>query len=157
MKHHATSMLRGLCILLLTAAAALPAAARSTTGYASFHVQNASQNYYGCLKENFGAVWNNCTTPVSLVFDMPITNTGVHSVTINGYWNLPSGYSFNCESYAYDGHGPYVVGDSGPATIFFAGQTVTEYVNVPSNGDVMQLICWNVPPGAGIASVNWSD
>lgn len=157
MKHNTNLLLFGLCTTILIAAAALPAAARSTTGYASFHVWNASQTYYGCLEESYGAVWNNCKTSVSLVFDMPISNTGNHSVTINDYWNFPTGQSFGCESYAYDGHGPYLVGYSGRYFFNLPGQTITEDVNVPGTGDVMQLVCWNVPPGAGIASVNWSD
>lgn len=158
MKRNPKSLLLVLGAAVLATAASLPAQARSTTGYASFHVWNASQNYYGCLKESFGAVWNNCTTPVSLVFDMPISTTGDHSVMILDYWDFPGGgQSFNCNSYAYDGHSPNNVGDSGPHWFTGGGQSITEHVQVPGDGDVMQLICWYVPPGAGIASVNWSD
>jgi hypothetical protein len=159
MKRNSKSLILALWIAAMAAATSLPAQARSTTAYASFHVQNASETYYGCLVEDYGAVVNECSTSVSLVFDMPIANTGSHWVTIKDYWIMlgdpPT--PFNCESFAYDGNGPSVVGDSGPHIFSFPQQTITEYVNVPANGDVMQLICWNVPVGSGIATINWSD
>lgn len=159
MKRNSKSLILALGMAALAIAASLPVQARSTTAYASFHVLNASETYYGCLTEDYGAVWNNCGGSVSLVFDMPIVNTGNHSVTIRDYWNVwsPPATSFSCQAYAYDGYGSYVVGISTAAVFKAPQQTITVNVNVPGNGDVMQLICWDVPVGGGVASVNWSD
>lgn len=157
MKRDAKSLILVLGVAVLAAAASLSAQVRSTTGYASFHVWNASQDYYGCLKESYAAVWNNCSSSVTLVFSMPIVNVGKHGVYILSYWDFPAGQSFNCESYAYDPHGPYVVGDSGPHYITTGDQFIYETLNQPYIGGAMQLICWNVPPGAGISTVGWSD
>lgn len=150
-------------ILGVGAAAALLAAvsadARSTTAFSAFHVEgpiNSSQNPYECLSENNGAVYNGCGYAVSLEFDLPIDNTGYHSVTIQDYWyGSSSSSSFQCVPYAYTGTGPSsTVGT--PVNFYEPHQSLTGGVNVGNNGMSIQVICWDVPAGGGVANINWS-
>jgi hypothetical protein len=77
----------GLCLAVL-AVAVVPAYARSTTGFASFHVPGGPypSDPYLWPSENNGAVVNNCSFSVNLVFDLPVDNTGTHYITLQTYW-----------------------------------------------------------------------
>jgi hypothetical protein len=93
---------------------------------------------------------------VNLVFGLDIDNTGTHSMTVTSYWLSTA--SFACDPYEYAGAGQ---GTAGTGGAFFSGDPSTGYqifptVNTPSGGESIQLICWNVPTGAGIATINWS-
>jgi hypothetical protein len=143
--------------------------ARSTTGFSAFKVQNPSAastgqaGFYECLLEDNGAVFNDCGLLVNLVFDLPIDNTGTHTITVQPYWgnsspNLspPAGPTpFNCQAYAYAGNSSVsVVGTAVTFSLGGAGQTLT--VDVPSDAMSMAVICWKVPDGEGIANINWN-
>jgi len=134
--------------------------ARQTTGFASFRVFNPSQgtNPYSCLVERSGAVMNNCPFDVTLVFGLMSDNVGVHSITVQSYWG--SSASFSCTPYAYAGTGQGMQGNAGTFYQTFynitSTSTINPSVNVAAAGDSIQLICWGVPPGAGIYTINWS-
>ncbi|MGA7693453.1 MAG: hypothetical protein WCA76_00420 [Candidatus Sulfotelmatobacter sp.] len=153
MKLKATSLFLGLC-LAIVAFAAGPAYARSTTGFSAFHVEGPiGSDPYTCLGENNGAVVNNCSYDVSLEFDLPIDNPGSHPITVQDYWTGSD--SFSCVSYAYTGQTPSSV--VGSTIVFTApGQSLVSTVNAANNGMSIQLICWYVPPGGGVANLNWS-
>jgi hypothetical protein len=164
MKFNAKSLFLTLGLAAL-AAGVNNAYARSTTGFSAFHVQfqgTLSANPYLCLGEYWGAVVNNCSYPVSLEFNLPIDNTGEAVVVVQDYWE-PFGTanaapSFSCQAFSYGGstNGPGGFLSGAPVSFTQPGQTLTAQVKVPSNGWSIQLICWNVPPGAGIANINWN-
>ena len=95
---------------------------------------------------------NNCSFGVDLVFDLPI-NAGGRSATVLDYWR--TGTAFKCGLYAYTGTG-------GSSTswdekwFYYPGTSITLNVNV-NNNSAVQLICWDVPSGSGIANINWND
>jgi hypothetical protein len=157
MKHKLTSLILGLCLVLSTGAAN-PAFARSTTAFNSFKVWMASKNdfkaTYSCLTEADGAVVNNCTFPVSLLFDVPVDNEGSHTFTVQDYFDgTDAENSFDCESYAYNGTG----GISFGTTIGFTapGQSLQTTISI-SAGESVQLICKDIPAGGGVANINWN-
>ncbi len=157
MKRKATSFLLGIGLVIL-ASAASPAFARSTTAFNSFKVWMASKNdfkaTYSCLTESFGAVVNNCTFPVSLLFDVSVDVSGSHTFTVQDYFDgTDAENTFGCQSYAYDGAGHIV---DGSAISFTApGQTLSTTVSVGDAGSV-QLICKDIPKGGGVANINWN-
>jgi hypothetical protein len=159
MKLKATSLFLGLCLAIM-AVAANPAHARVVTGFGGFHVEvqgTVSTNSYLCLEENYGAVVNDCSTDVSLAFDLPVDNAGEKTIYVQDYWT-GSGFPFTCQLYSY--------GDSGNLSYNYGGsitlsephqQTQNSFsVNVP-NGWSLQVICFNVPPGGGIANLNYNQ
>jgi hypothetical protein len=157
MKFKATSFLLGICLASL-AVAASPAYALSQPAFGAFHVQSATvltEDQYLCLTEDNGAVVNNCAGPVNLFFDLPIQTSGEKTITVQDYWNGPPNFvSFGCISYAYSGtNSNGLIG----TTATFTGTTQTEStgVGVPA-GDTVTVICWQVPPGEGVASVKWN-
>ena len=159
MKRKTKSLILGLCLALSLAAATIPAEARNTTGFAGFRVDGPNQyksDPYHCLTENYGAVVNNCGFSVSIVYDMPVDNTGTHWISAVGFWGYSGDYY--CQPWAYDGNGG---GWSGPAVYFSPGYRGSEgtwntYVPTYSNGESITLYCV-LPNGAGIANVNWSQ
>jgi len=167
MKPNAKSLLVGACLTVLLFAANIPmavAGTRSTTAFGAFHVQSAtvlSENAYLCLTEDNGAVVNDCTYPVNLQFNLPIdnnTNDKSHTISVQDYWKFPTGDSFNCVSYGYTG----LQSSSNQGTqITFtgAGQLLKTTTTVPNNtGGLfgsLTVICWQVPPHAGVANLNW--
>jgi len=163
MKLRNSSLFKGIC-LAVSAVIAIPIYATSSTAFSSFHVEgplSSSQNPYTCLNEDNGAVVNNCTYSVSLEFNLPITNTGSHPITVQPYWKWKAGTSFSCTAYAYAGYqssstnqSPNFVFGAPPVNILAPPQT--ESVNVANNGESIQLICWSVPPGDGVANINWT-
>ncbi|MGA9643999.1 MAG: hypothetical protein WBQ72_21555 [Terriglobales bacterium] len=162
MKLKASTLILGLCLAML-AVAASPAYARSTTGFSAFHVENQGTlgtNPYTCLGESFGAVVNNCSYAVSLEFDLPTDSPGEKGITVQNYWKgTEASGTFSCQAYAYSG-----AGSAYPADYAYWGQ-----INFPGpdyslqlSGFLqgawsIQLICWNVPPGGGIANINWTE
>jgi|HubBroStandDraft_5_1064220.scaffolds.fasta_scaffold40468_3 hypothetical protein len=156
MKRKTASLFLGLCLAIF-AVAASPAHARSTTGFSAFHVENQgtlSSNPYTCVGESYGAVVNNCSYAVSLEFDLPVDNSGTHSITVQDYWyGWPNNTDFSCQAYSYAGNGSYEYG--GQITFSEPVQSLQFSVNVPNSWS-MQVICWNVPPGGGISNINWS-
>ncbi|MGB9234057.1 MAG: hypothetical protein WCC04_06555 [Terriglobales bacterium] len=155
MKRTATSLFLGLCLAIL-AVAASPAYARSTTGFSAFHVESpTASNPYKCLNENNGAVVNNCTYDVSLEFDLPIDSAGEKSIIVQDYFEgTAAENTFSCTSYAYTGSkASSTVGSA----INFTGptETLTTSVDV-TEGDSIQVICYNIPKGGGVANFNWN-
>jgi hypothetical protein len=162
MKRKATALFLGIC-MTFSVFAASPADARSTTGFSAFHVEvqgTLGTDPYTCLGEAFGAVVNNCGYSVSLEFDLPIDNTGGKTITVQDYWgpfgtpNAPA--SFTCQVYSYAGTSNFSYVYGGAITFVQPGQQLAVNLDVPSNGMSIQLICWNVPPGGGIANINWN-
>jgi hypothetical protein len=164
MKLKATSFLLGICLVGLAGAANPAYAERSTTAFNSFHVQSGSvfsdppytEDPYLCLTEDNGAVVNNCTFNVNLLFDLPIDRIGDKTIRVQDYWNAPSPFvPFGCVSYVYTGMtGSSTVGTS----LTFSGPTQALFThdNVSVLGDSMTVICWGVPPGEGVANLNWN-
>jgi hypothetical protein len=153
----------GLIIFGLAFTIGLPAGARSTTGFASFHVwgNSAGNDAYTCLDESWGAVVNNCGYPVSLVFDLPMDPEDFYQqefsqgygVTVKSY--VGSQASFSCQVWSYNGFGNGWVG--GGANTFFAG-AITDLITlwVWNSNESNQVICWGIPPGAGISNLYWN-
>ncbi|MFY9646059.1 MAG: hypothetical protein WAK29_12820 [Terriglobales bacterium] len=157
MKRKTTSLFLGICLVIL-AATASPAFARSTTAYNSFKVWMADKSQfkatYSCLTERFGAVVNQCAFPVSLLFDVPVDTEGSHSFTVQNYFDgSDADNTFNCQAYAYDGKGDIVNG--GTIAFTASGQSLSATVTV-SGGNSAQLICKDIPEGGGVANINWN-
>jgi hypothetical protein len=155
MKHTATSIILGFCVALL-AIAASPAYARSTTAFSAFHVESPiASDPYTCLSENNGAVVNNCTYDVDIEFDLPIDTTGTKSITVQDYWaGTDQENTFSCKSYAYTGSEG--ASTQGTAIDFTATQqSFVTRVQVTAKESI-QVICWQVPPGGGVANFNWN-
>jgi hypothetical protein len=153
--------------LSIVGAATHNAEARSTTGFASFHVAIPSngqypQDPYTCLFESYGAVVNRCANDpngVILVFDLPNDNPGTKTAVVRDYWQSwgstnASPPPFTCTLFSYFGNAP--TAQSGQsATFVYPRQTLTATAPLGNQGS-LQLICWNVPFGAGIANINWN-
>ena len=156
MELKSTSLFLGFCLVLM-AVAANPAFARSTTAFSAFHVEGPTgSNPYTCLNEDNGAVVNNCTYSVSLEFDLPIDSKGTKSITVQDYWGgSDSENTFSCVSYAYTGsQGSSTAG----TTVSFTApiQSKISTIDVANADESIQLICWNVPAGGGVANLNWT-
>ena len=154
----------GAALGFMLAATATPADARSITGFGSFKVKGTySVNPYTCLSENNGAVVNNCGFAVSLYFNLPIDNTGAHTITVQSYWGSTA--SFSCYPYEVAGVGAGATGIPGAfysdanyelsGAQYWATNTIVTGVGAPNGGESIYMICWNVPPGAGVANINW--
>jgi hypothetical protein len=157
MKRKAMSLILGFCLLGL-ASAPNPAFARSTTAYNSFKVWQASKNdfkaTYSCLTESFGAVVNQCSFPVSLLFDVPIDNAGSHTFTVQNYFaGTDAKNTFDCQSYVYNGSGS--IGDGTIISFTAPGQSLETTVTV-ADGESVQLICKDIPAGGGVANIDWN-
>ena len=157
MKRKTTSLLLGLCVILSSGAFNL-AFARSTTAYNSFKVWMAKKGdfkaTYSCLTESFGAVVNECAFPVSLLFDVPVDNSGSHTFTVqNNFSGTDAQNTFTCQSYAYNGSGSI----SNGSTINFTapGQSLATAVTIDDN-ESAQLICKDIPEGGGVANIDWN-
>ena len=155
MKFKATTLILGLCLAVL-AVAPSPAYARSTTGFSAFHVYpKNSPNNLACLSEFFGAVVNNCTHSVGLEFDLPVDNAGTKKVQVLNYWDgTDAQESFSCGAYAYNGNGTIVNGS--PINFTKPNQTLTSAVTLTSGGAI-QVTCTDIPPGGGVALINWNQ
>ena len=134
-----------------------PVYARSTTAFSAFHVESPlASSPMTCLSESNGAVINNCSYNVSLEFNLPIDSKGSKSILVQDYWTgTGQENTFACQSYAYTG----TTGSSIPgSTIYFNApyQNYNSIVYPSASGDSIQLICWNVPPGGGVANLNWT-
>jgi len=146
--------------LAIAAAAANPGHAQSINAFGSFHVQSATYlawDPYPCLTEDNGAVVNSCPLPVNLFFDLPIVTTGEKTITIRDYWNGPDTFDpFNCVSYAYTGQSSISLQQ---AQVTFEAKltTLKTTVNVASANDTLSVICWQVPPGEGLAGLKWNQ
>lgn len=158
MKLNAQAMFLGFCSAIL-AIAATPSSAqsqRSNTAFSAHHIENPlGSPAYTCVTEDNGAVFNNCSYTVSLEFDLPIDSVGSKTVTVRDFFQgTTEANTFSCYLYAY-------TGTSGTSTeslpISFTGPSEIRSTNVtvPSGGN-MQLICWNIPIGGGVANLNWN-
>ncbi len=158
MKNKGKSFVLGICLAVL-ALPANPLFGRSSTAFSSFHVQSATVlkgSTYNCITEDNGAAVNNCTHEVNLLFDLVLDTTGTKSITVQNYWNMTSGTSFSCTAYGYTGTTGSSLTES-PAFDFTAeGQSITQDISVPNAGMSVQLICWKVPPGDGVANINYT-
>lgn len=157
MKLKATMLFLGLC-LALSVVAASPAYARSIPAFSSFHVQSATvltDDAYLCLTEDNGAVVNNCAYDVNLEFDLPIDAVGNKTISVQDYWNGPSQFtSFECVSYAYTGKSSSST--SGTIITFTAPLMELKTKDSVPSGNSMTVICWQVPPGEGVAGLHWN-
>ncbi len=159
MKLHATPLLLAFGLAI---SAALPGHghAQSVTAFGSFHVQSATvlpEGQYTCLTEDNGAVVNNCGIPVNLFFNLPVLNAGEKIIAIRDYWSAPYPFvPFNCVSYAYTGEGSSST--MGTQVTFEAPRTIQRTSDdVVNEGDTLSVICWQVPPKEGIASLKLNE
>jgi hypothetical protein len=108
MKLKATSIFLGLCLAVIVSAASLAHAQNGFAPYSSFHVERLNPNQYAgaenCLTEQWGAIDNQCSYSVDLVFSLPADVGNGHSVTVEAATasNTPS---FTCTLYAITGDG----------------------------------------------------
>ncbi len=157
MKLTSASLFTGVC-LAISALTAIPAYAVSSTAFSLFHVEgplSSTENSYLCLGENNGAVVNNCTWDVSLEFNLPINSLGAKSISVQNLWGSPPLHSFTCTVYAFSG----LTGSSYAETALAYNASSNSFngsIDLTANGSSMQVICWNVPPGQGIANFNWN-
>ena len=151
MKLNRSSLFLGIW-LALTVLAAIPGYARSSTGINSFHVMWPG-SAYSCLQEDYAAVVNHCTYTASLTFDMPIDNTGWHSIDVVDYPNGAG--SFGCQAVTYSPYG-HVDFQSAVQTFNATGQEKLHFNTFVWPGDSISIICWDVPPSRGINSLNWT-
>jgi hypothetical protein len=158
MKDKATTILLGLCLTAL-AVVASPAYARSTTAFSAFHVEllgKASKNAYLCLYENYGAVVNACSYPVSLEFDLPIDTVGHKTITVQNWWGgTDAEETFECDGTVNSGVGS-IIDDQAFVNFTGGSQPLQMTLDVGVGGLSMQMICWNIPPGGGVANLNWT-
>jgi len=157
MKLKVTTFALGFC-LAIPCITATPAFARSSTGWGLFKVWMGKKGLFGptysCLQFNQGAVVNNCKFKVSLIFDLDTERIGVETVSVQDYFSGTNQQNtFSCTSYDIDGRGSVAQG----STINFTGphQNLSSTVN-QNSGDSIQLICYNIPPGGGVANINWA-
>lgn len=83
--------------------------------------------------------------------------TGEKTITIRDYWNGPDTFvPFNCVSYAYTGQSSISLQQ---AQVTFEAKltTLKTTVNVASANDTLSVICWQVPPGEGLAGLKWNQ
>lgn len=136
---------------------ATPSFARSSTGFDLFKIQypfTPQQAGYNCLREDYGAVVNNCGTTVYLMFDLEIDNVFSHGIDVWNYWNGSGNIGVSCTAFTYNGHGS---GASSPTQTFNASGQEQLHWNTPyvNSGEAITLFC-TVPPTQGIALINWS-
>jgi len=158
MRDKGKSFVLGICLAIL-ALPANPLFARSSTAFSSFHVQSATVlkgNDYDCITENNGAAVNNCTHAVNLLFDLVIDTTGTKSITVQNYWSMTADTTVSCIAYGYTGTTGSSLTESPAFTFTAAGQSITQHISVPASGMSVQLICFGVPVGDGIANINWT-
>jgi hypothetical protein len=144
------------------AAAVSPAYARSNTGFSAFRLESPLLDSHitattlACINENNGAVVNNCTYTIGLEFDLPIDTTGKKKVTVRNYFTgTTEANTFSCGLYVYTGKEGSSVQIEG---VSFTGPLQEESATVDvRSGENMQLICFDVPPGGGIASLDWNQ
>ena len=134
-----------------------PVYGRRTTAFSGFHVESPIASApRTCLSENNGAVVNNCSHNVSLEFNLPIDSKGSKSILVQDYWaGTNQENTFACQSYAYTG----TQGSSTPGTTIYFNAPYQNYNSIAyaaATGDSIQLICWDVPPGGGVANLNWT-
>ena len=154
MKLKATSLFLGLC-LAVVASAVRPAHAEAVTGFGSFHVAwPVGNNPYTCLTYDSGAVVNSCAYAVDLQFDLP-SNAGNKSASVQNYWfGAPGNSTFNCYLVSYDGTGLSAWSNQ----IHFTNPKQNLQANVNENNNwSLALYCYSIPPGSGIANINWTN
>ena len=152
MKCKTQSLLVAICLALSILAAGIPAEARDTTGWNSFRVWSPL-GAYNCVGESFGAAVNVCNQNINLTFETVVDTAGWHTI---GVWDSPGGYgSFTCAAYSFSGinDGAYW---GTPATFNPSGQESLGFSTYVYGGWAMSLYCYNVPPGRGIANLNWN-
>ena len=80
------------------------------------------------------------------------------TVHVQDYWNAPSSFTpFNCVSYVYTGISST---SAQGTTLTFTASAITLATtdDVPAAGEQsLSVICWEVPPGEGVASVKWNE
>ena len=151
------SLFLGICLAASALAAGVPAYARSSTAYDSFKIQYSftpESAGYNCLREDYGAVRNDCGVTVYLMFDMPIDNVGVHTVTVSNYWNGTGPDGVSCTPWTYDGYGNGVPGYQQTFTAHGSG-TLTWNTSFVQHSNSITMFC-SVPPGQGLANLNWT-
>jgi hypothetical protein len=170
--------LKGRIVVFASATAAMAFAAVgnanaeevSITAFNTFHVQNHGSlphtpNPYLCLFENNGAVQNTCADPVNLDFNLPVSSTGDHTIVIRNFWEQKAGTSFTCTAYTCPISATSTSATE-PQCVVGTSATFTEpntlkSVSVANSGAYpniqdIALICWYVPDGAGIATMNYT-
>ena len=147
------SLLPAICLAVAIFTATLPAYARSTSGFNSFHILSPS-SASSCVTESWGAVVNNCTYDVTFVFDLPVDNDGAKTVSAVDYINGTGSFGCYAISFGQNGRNDY---DEGQAQTFNgSGQQSLNFSTYVYPGWSLSLYCWSVPPGRGIQLLNWN-
>jgi len=151
------SLLFGIC-LLSTLIFSLPAvAAHTATAFSLFHVLRPIDGVstpYECLKEDWGAVYNNCGYDLALAFTLPIdkAKAAAHTVKVQNYVKGFGTSGATCYLWSYDGDGN---GQEGTVATFNANGAQTLTFKSAVFGNSISLLC-DVPSGAGIGAINWT-
>ena len=149
------SLYFGICILLSTLVAGVPAfATHTTTAFNSFHVRSPlapSKNAYACITESYGALVNSCGYAVSVSFDLPVDTATVHTIKVQNYVAGTGTAGATCYVWSYDGDRN---GSEGSSATFNPNGAQTLTFTSALFGNSLSLLC-DVPVGAGIATINW--
>ena len=129
MKSKHQTLFLGMCLGLSLLAANVPAYARTTTAFSSFHIRtplDANHNPNACVVESYGAVVNRCPYTVGVMFDIPVDSTYPHNtVWAQNYVHGTGTIGTYCALYTFDGNGNGSLGTqatfnaSGPQTLQF--------------------------------------
>jgi len=170
MKLKATSTFLALGLAVIVSAASLAHAQNGVAPYSSFHVERVNTNQYAgaesCLTESWGAILNQCSYSVDLVFSLPAAISNGLTVTVEAAttYNTPA---FSCILYAITGDGnsgsalgsvtfQQMAQPAGPPTPPTLSPRALSIVASIGNGRNVQLICWGVPAGAEITNLTWN-
>jgi hypothetical protein len=151
------SLFFGICFALSTLVASAPASAWTVSAFSSFHVRlpiDSTQNPYNCITESYGAVINNCSYSVTLVFNLPLANVGFHYLYAQNYVHGTGKTGATCTVWSFDGDGN---GRNGTTNLTFNPNGVQTLVFDSADfGNTMTLDC-SVPTGAGIGAINYTE
>jgi hypothetical protein len=156
MKYNHQTLFLGMCLGLSLLAANVPAYAqqRQTTAFSAFHIRaplDPTHNPYACVTESYGALQNQCSYEVDVMFDMPAETSSTHYVWAQNFVHGTGSTGATCSLWTYDGNGNGRLG-----TVFtFPARGVFYALFYPAvSGNNFSLLC-NLPSGEGISSVYW--
>lgn len=152
MKLNAKSLLLGISVALTFVVANVPAEARSTSGWNSFRPW-PNPDWYNCVHEQDGAAYNGCGSTIGLSFETVVDHAGWHSITV---WDSAPGYGIvECAALAFSNQANSI-SFGNPIDFSSSGQEALTSSAYVYPGWSLSLYCGQVPPGRGIASLNWN-
>jgi len=128
----------------------------TTNAYNSFRVRlPVGKDSDACLTESEGAVINNCTYQVSVVFDSPIIfrkDPIIHTITAQNYVHGTGAVGATCTIWSYDGNGN---GEFGTNQTFKPNGAQALNFTSLRFGNTISLLC-DLPVGEGISALQWN-